>query len=319
MKKGTRIILACIFMLAGLALAYFLFAGAMMHRGASDTLRVGPLAEMLMPEMRPVDPRELGFRGDPREAFGLDFETLLIDSELGPAEAWYVPGTRADGDLVAIYVHGVAGAREDGYRHLGLLVEAGIATALITYRNDDGAPASPDGHYAFGLTEWRDLESAVIAMRARGYGRVLLVGESMGGAIIGQFLRHSGQAEHVAGIALDAPALDFRAILTFLGGRAGAVFPGLVTEIALTMFRLQGPVDLSRADVRAEIVDFAGPLFIAHGTGDTVVPVSTTDEIVGRRRAMTFTLRGTGDHLLTYIEDPESYARVFNGFLSALD
>ncbi len=319
MTKGRRIILACGFMGLGLVLAYFLFAALAMHRGASDTLRVGPLTAMFTPDMRPVDPRELGFRGDPLEAFDLPFETLSIDGELGPAEAWYVPGTRADGDLVAIYVHGVAGAREDGYRHLGLLADAGISTTLITYRNDDGAPASLDGHYAFGITEWRDLESTVIAMRERGYGRVLLVGESMGGAIVGQFMRHSPHAEHVAGIALDAPALDFRAILAFFGGRAGVVFPDIVTEIALTMFRLQGPVDLSQADVRAEIVGFEGPLFIAHGTGDSVVPVSITHEIVARRRAMTFTLRGTGDHLMTYIEDPESYARVFNGFLNALD
>lgn len=319
MTKRTRIILACGFLSLGLVLAYFLFAGFAMYRGTTDTLRAGSLEEMLTPEMRPVDPRELGFRGDPREAFGLDFETITIDGELGPAEAWYLPGTRADDDLIAIYVHGVAGAREDGYRHLGLLADAGISTALITYRNDDGAPASPDGHYAFGLTEWRDLESAVTAMRARGYGRVLLVGESMGGAIVGQFLRHSGQAEHVAAIALDAPALDFRAILAFIGGRAGALFPDRVAAVALTMFRLQGPVDFSQADVRDEIVYFDGPLFIAHGTGDTVVPVSITDELVARRRAMTFTLRGTGDHLLTYIEEPESYARVFNGFLSALD
>ncbi|HMB11582.1 hypothetical protein [Saliniramus sp.] len=319
MKKRTRIILACGFVSLGLVIAYFLFAGLVMHRGASDTLRVGPLAEQLMPETRPVDPRELGYRGDPREAFGLPFETVSIDGELGPAKTWYVPGGRAESDLVAIYIHGVAGGREDGYRHLELLHGAGISTALISYRNDEAAPASPDGHYAFGLTEWRDLESAVIAMRARGYERVVLVGDSMGGAIVGQFLRRSVQAEHVAGIALDAPALDFRAILAFIGGRAGAVFPHLVTEVAMAMFRLEGPVDLSQADVRAEIVGFDGPLFIAHGTGDTVVPVSITDRIVIRRQGMTFLLRSSGDHLLSYIEDPERYARVFDGFLGALD
>ena len=319
MTKRTRIILACGFVGLGLVMAYFLFAGLAMHRGASDTLRVGPLAEQLAPETRPVDPRELGYRGDPQEAFGLPFETITIDGELGPAETWYVPGTRSDGDLVAVYVHGVAGAREDGYRHLGLLHGAGISTALISYRNDEAAPASPDGHYAFGITEWRDLESVVVAMRERGYQRVLLVGESMGGAIVGQFLRRSAQAEHVAGIALDAPALDFRATLAFIGGRAGALFPHLVTEVAMAMFRLEGPVDLSQADVRAEIVDFDGPLFIAHGTGDTVVPVSITDGIVTRRRGMTFLLRSGGDHLLSYIEDPERYARVFDGFLGALN
>ncbi len=319
MSKRARIGLAAAYLGIGLVIAYFLFAGLAMYRGTSDTLRVGPLAETLAPETRPVDPRELGYRGDPQEALGLAFETISIPGELGSAQAWYVPGERASRELVAIYVHGVAGAREDGYRHLGLLHEAGISTALISYRNDEGAPASPEGHYAFGLTEWQDLESAVVAMRERGYTRVLLVGDSMGGAIVGQFLRRSPHAEHVAAIALDAPALDFRAILAFIGGRAGAVFPHQVTRVALTMFRLQGPVDLSQADVRAEIREFDGPLFIAHGTDDTVVPVSITDELVARRRGMSFILRGEGDHLLSYIENPERYARVFNGFLSTLD
>lgn len=319
MKKRMRISLAFGFVVVGLCIAYFLFAGLVMHRGARDTLRVGPLAEQLTSETRPVDPHELGYRGDPQDAFGLAFETISIEGELGPAEAWYVPSTRGNNDLVAIYVHGVAGSREDGYRHLGLLHDAGISTALISYRNDEAAPASPDGHYAFGLTEWRDLESAVIAMRARGYKRVLLVGESMGGAIVGQFLRRSVHAEHVVAIALDAPALDFRAILGFIGGRAGALFPHQVAAVAMTMFRLEGPIDLSQADVREEIVNFHGALFIAHGTGDTVVPVSITDAIVTRRRGMTFLLRSSGDHLLSYIEDPERYARIFNGFLAAVD
>lgn len=319
MSKRMRIGFALACLGFGLVIAYFLMAGLMMHRGASDTLRVGPLAEMLTPEMRPVDPRELGYRGDPQEALALAFETISMEGELGPAEAWYVPGGDDARDLVAIYVHGVAGAREDGYRHLAMLNEAGISTTLISYRNDEGAPASSDGHYAFGLTEWRDLESAVITMRERGYERVLLVGESMGGAIVGQFLRRSEHAHGIAGIALDAPALDFRAILAFLGGRAGAVFPHQVTEVALTMFRLQGPVDLSQADVRAEIAAFDGPLFIAHGDGDNVVPASITDSVLSQRQGMSFVLRSDADHLLSYIENPQAYARVFDGFLRALD
>src|SRR3569833_4460233 len=63
----------------------------------------------------PKDPLEINYRGDPKTALGLDFETVHYDTELGPAEAWLVPAA-APSRIWAVFVHGIGGLRENGYR-----------------------------------------------------------------------------------------------------------------------------------------------------------------------------------------------------------
>ncbi len=47
---------------------------------------------------------------------------------------------------------------------------------MITYRNDRGAPAEPSNAlYAFGTTEWRDLDAAVSWALERGAPGVIIV------------------------------------------------------------------------------------------------------------------------------------------------
>lgn len=317
LRRKLAIAAAAIAILAGPL--YLVGAGFFLKRAATQLLTVGVLSERLAPETPPDDPFAIGFRGDPGEAFGLPFETVALDTPLGPAPAWLVippaAADAADDGLAAIYVHGVAGAREDGYRHLSMLSEAGLPTLLVTYRNDSGAPASPDGVYGFGLTEWRDVEAAADFLLARGYGRLILVGESMGGAIVGQFLRRSTRAGAVAAVALDSPALDFPEILRSFAQAAGLPLSAPVTGAALALMAASGPLDKREAVTTADFVAFEGPLFVAHGTGDRVVPVRVSDALIGSRRDATLHLRTGADHLGSFAEDPETYRAAFASFL----
>lgn len=124
--------------LALLAVGYLAVAGWMLARGADRLLEVGTIGALVAPDAPVADPFALGFRGDPEAALGLAFETVTVDTPLGPAPAWLVPGARDAADnaaegagLAAVYVHGVAGAREDGFRHLSVLHEAGLTVLLI--------------------------------------------------------------------------------------------------------------------------------------------------------------------------------------------
>ena len=265
----------------------------------------------------PSEPTELGYRGDPAAAFGLSFETVHYPTDLGPAEAWLVPGTRADAPW-AIYVHGIGGIRENGYKQLTALQQAGLTTLLITYRNDRGAPAAPRPLHAFGTTEWADLDAAVSWALGQGAPSVIIVADSMGGAITGQFLRHSAQADRVVALALDAPALDLDHVVAATLEQLHLPFARELAIASLALFDFTRGSTLSHADTRAELARFPGPLFLSHGSADTLVPVAISDDLVPQRQGPTTYLRTEAHHLLSYRQDPSRYRGEMAGFLESL-
>lgn len=265
----------------------------------------------------PSDPVELGYRGDPAAAFGLAFQTVHYSTDLGPAEAWLVPGTRADAPW-AIYVHGIGGIRENGYKQLTALQQAGLTTLMITYRNDRGAPAAPRPLHAFGTTEWADLDAAVAWALEQGAPSVVIVADSMGGAITGQFLRHSAQVDRVVALALDAPALDLERVVAATLEQLHLPFARVLAIASLALFDFVHGTTLSDADTRPELARFAGPLFLSHGSADTLVPVAISDELVPQRRGATTYLRTGAQHLLSYKADPARYRGELARFLEAV-
>ncbi|KAA5803906.1 alpha/beta fold hydrolase [Alkalicaulis satelles] len=303
-----------------LALIYALAGSAVIAFAASRMLTVGLLLEAFEPDERPSDPLVLGYRGDPGEAFGLAFETVEITTPLGPAPAWWVPAPESGADdalsgLAAVYVHGVAGAREDGYRHLSLLHARGIPVLLITYRNDLGAPPAPHGRYAFGMEEWEDLEAAILWLEGEGHDRLILAGESMGGAIAGQFLIHSTHAGHIVGLALDSPALDFTPVLVRVGEAIGLPGAGLLAPPARLLLSLTGPTDFSRTTLIDDIAGFDRPFFLAHGQTDSAVPYAISARLAARRTGPMVFITTQADHLQSFAEDPDRYRSAFNAFL----
>ncbi|RYE10330.1 MAG: alpha/beta hydrolase [Hyphomicrobiales bacterium] len=265
----------------------------------------------------PKDPLVLNYRGDPRTAFGFDFTTIQYMTEHGPAEAWLVPA-REPSPLWAIYVHGIGGLRENGYKQLSVLHEAGIPTLLITYRNDRGAPASPNRLYSFGLTEWRDLDAAIGWMQSRGAQRIVLVAESMGAAIAGQYLTHAADISAIAALALDAPALDFPSIPAGILGRYHAPFATATAALGIGALKLFTGTDLATANCMDAVARFERPLFLAHGTGDLLVPLAQSEELVARRTAPTVFIQTGATHLHSFNEDPARYRAAFLGFLDGL-
>ena len=148
------------------------------------------------------------FPEDPTRGLGILFETVSYSSPLGDFEAWLVDGSS---DTWAIFVHGRTGTRRETLRMLPSFLEAGLPTLVITFRNDAGAHADPSGYYRFGQTEWIDLESAAKYAIERGAEDLILVGYSMGGGTVTNFLYQSDLANEVVGVILDAPMTNFNA------------------------------------------------------------------------------------------------------------
>jgi alpha-beta hydrolase superfamily lysophospholipase len=211
--------------------------------------------------------------GDPTADFGIPSTTVPIDGELGPMPAWFVPGRER---TWAIVVHGINSTPQTGLRVVPALHRAGLPTLLITYREDLGAPPSPDGFHHMGLTEWRDLGAAARYALAHGAERLVLVGYSMGGAVVAQFMQRSPLAPEVAGLVLDAPVLDWQSVLSFNATEMG--FPSFLSRPVEWAIGARIDADWESLDAIDHPEAFQLPILLFHGTEDDVVPTSTSDE-----------------------------------------
>ncbi len=252
------------------------------------------------------------YAGDPAQAFGLPSRMVQVPGELGPMPAWSVPGR---GNTWAIVVHGINGTPQEGLRLIPTLHQAGLPTLLITYREDQGAPPSPDGFHHMGLTEWRDLAAAARYALAHGARRLLLVGYSMGGAIVAQFMQRSPLARRVSGLVLDAPALDWRRVLEFNATQKG--FPALAALPLEWAIGARIDADWDSLDALRHPEDFQLPILLFHGTDDKVVPISTSDDFAAELPDWVTYYRVPGaGHTESWNVAPALYQRRLRRFLS---
>ncbi|MCH7523199.1 MAG: alpha/beta fold hydrolase, partial [Chloroflexi bacterium] len=207
------------------------------------------------------------FPGDPEQAHGIGFEEVVIASELGELPAWFVDGPR---DTWVIFVHGKGANRREALRMLPTAAGLGLPSLVITYRNDVEAPASPDGFYRYGQTEWRDLEAAVDYALQQGAKELVLVGYSMGGAIVTNFLYESPLAERVVGVILEAPMLDFGAVFDREAGERG--MPGILTAVSKLIVGFRFDVDWGELNYLKRADELAVPILLFHGDDDPTAP-----------------------------------------------
>jgi uncharacterized protein len=254
------------------------------------------------------------YRGNPAQALGLAFASVEVPDELGPMPAWLIPGS---GDTWAIVVHGLDGDREDNLRIVPTLHADGLPTLLITYREDAGAPAGPDGLHHMGLTEWRDLQAAARYGLSHGARRLVLLGYSMGGAIVTQFMERSPLARTVAGLVLDAPALDWKAILSFNATEMG--LPSFAATPVEWMIGARIDVSWGALDAVDHTAAFHLPILLFHGRQDEVVPISTSDAFArALPRWVTYYRVPRANHVESWNVNPSLYDRRLTMFLTRL-
>lgn len=278
-------------------------------------------------ELRPGPGRWSGWfhTGDPGRALGLPFDDVVVDSPVGELPAWLVHP--ADGELQgrvwAVLVHGRGGTREECLRALPVLHRLGVPALVPSYRNDPGAPASLSGRYGLGDTEWEDVEAAVLHALDAGARDVVLVGWSMGGAIVLSALSRSWTADRVRAVVLDGPVLDWRSVLAHQArvhrvppplGRAGAALMG--SPLARATLGVEGPLDLDRLDWVARAEELQVPLLLLHGEADAVVPVGPSRLLASARPDLVTLLEFPGaGHCREWNSDPDRWEREVARFL----
>jgi alpha-beta hydrolase superfamily lysophospholipase len=223
------------------------------------------------------------------EEFGHPFTEVRIETELGPSPAWLVPAEKSSGRWV-IQVHGRAVSREETLRAIPVFRDAGYTSLLISYRNDPDAPASLDGRYGLGDTEWHDVEAALRFAVDNGATDVVLMGWSMGGATVLQAVTRSELAGVVRGIVLDSPVVDWVTALRYQGELRN--LPNPVRSAVLVLIgknwarRLTGqlaPIDLPRLNFVRRSGELHLPILLMHSDDDGFVPATASRALAEAR------------------------------------
>lgn len=231
----------------------------------------------------------------PDRSLGLTTYDVLVPSDIGDLPAWLVPGAdpataTAQSGRWAILVHGRGATRHECLRAVPVLHRLGITSLIPTYRNDVGSPPSPDGLYNLGLSEWRDTEAAIAYAVAHGARDVVLMGWSMGGAIVLQTLDLSPLAQHVSRVVLDSPVIDWADVIAHQA-RLRKV-PRWLARLAESLLgaawsrRLVGvhePLDVARTNWQDRAGELRHSILLIHSADDEFVPVGPSRELAARR------------------------------------
>jgi pimeloyl-ACP methyl ester carboxylesterase len=280
---------------------------------ASVTRRLAAVSGYLVPEQE-VAIESYVYAGNPREGVGLPYSNVEVHGELGAMPAWLIP---ARSRTWAIYVHGINSDPRSGLRIAVPIHRAGLPQLLITYREDRGAPPSRDGYHHMGLTEWRDVEAAARYALAHGARRLVLVGYSMGGSLATQFMERSGLAGRVSALILDAPALDWKAILEFNATRMG--LPGYLATPVEWAIDTRIDADWTSLDALDNNADLHLPILLFHGEDDELIPIRTSDELAAALPEwVTYYRLPDAGHTESWNVDPPLYDRRVERFIGRI-
>ena len=281
-----------------------------------ELIALGPLPDAGEPVRIDRD----AFPGDPWVGHGIEFWEVGVQAILGTFPAWLTFG---ETDTWAILVHGKGAERTECLRILPMFVERGYSTLTITYRNDEGVPASPSGYYQFGADEWEDLEAAAEYALAAGARELILAGYSMGGAIVLSFLYHSAVADRVSAVVLDSPVLNFEALIDHGATRqipVGEPLRSGLTDLAMLVAAQRFGIDYRTMDHLERMEALTVPVLLFHGSEDARVPVWLSDRLAeARPDIVRYEVFDGAIHVGAWNQDRERYEQAVRGFLTGME
>lgn len=255
---------------------------------------------------------------DPSSLLNFDIEDVNVPTELGRAPALYAPADGPASSTWVIAVHGQNGYPATALNGVDVMHELGLPVLSVSYRNDVGAPAAPDGLMHLGGSEWRDVDAAIRTAREMGAERVVLAGSSMGGSIVGQTLVRSDQAVHVSAVVLDAPETDWERAGETFGARYG--LPAPLTWLAGKTIEARAGIDFERLNLAEHPPRRKPPMLLIHSTPDEESPVRASRDFAHTAQRMDWPVQYEefrhGAHTESWNLDRARYERLLADFLT---
>ncbi|WP_431277408.1 alpha/beta hydrolase family protein [Leifsonia poae] len=291
----------------------------------ADGVVTRTLEEVLFGDLHPTwKARITGYYYLEPEELGLPVRSVSIETELGEAPAWVFPAPDGEtSERWVIQVHGWGATRQEGLRAVPTFREQGYTSLLASYRNDGDAPESADRRYGLGGTEWRDIDAAIAYARDNGARSIVLMGWSMGGAVVLQTITRTPMSDLIHGIVLESPVIDWIDTLEYQARLLR--LPNPITQGALRLIEstwsapitgLGAPIDLASMNFVARASDLNLPTLILHSDDDGFVP-STASRALAEARSDIVTLVpfATALHTKLWNYDEERWKTSIAGWL----
>ena len=291
-------------------------------KGSREVTRSFHLLTGHLPDVdQAVGITEDAYPDDPQVALGVPVREVPVVSPAGTFPAWYVGGR---GTTWVVLVHGKGANRTSMLRMMRVPVRMHLPSLDITYRNDAVLPLDASHRYQYGRTEWRDLDAAVGYARDHGAKHVVLVGASMGGSVVAEFLERSSLRWMVRGLVLDSPLLSFDHAVDLAASRkdlplVGWQLPGVLTWTAKRIASWRYGVDWHALDHLDDTRWARVPTLLIHGTADRTVPESDSVALAKARHDVVYFQPHQGiGHLEVWNADPAQYEAELASFLQVL-
>jgi fermentation-respiration switch protein FrsA (DUF1100 family) len=230
----------------------------------------------------------------PRE-HGMDYQALTLDTADGERlDAWFVPALQAHG--VVLILHGNAGNLSHRMDSIAMFHRLGYGVLIFDYRGYGRSSGKPSeaGLYRDARSAWDYLT------RQRGIApdRIILFGESLGGAVAAWLAAQLGPQEQPGALVLSST-------FTSVPDLAADLYPWLP---ARWLARL-------RYDTREALAQTHCPVLVAHSPDDEIIPFRHGQGLFEAAPEPKVFLRLAGGHNDGFIFMRPEWVEVLAGFL----